>query len=92
VQLNTQPTWTSPGRGLAAFSSDGHFLDGNNNKGPQFPLQSWVKVRIAYEVSDSSTVRLTYWLNDQYFDSIEVPATSYESQLAYLALISITST
>ncbi len=88
VQLNTQPTWTSPVRTLATFSSDGHFLDGNNNTGPQFPLQTWVKVRIAYERPSSSTVRLTYWLNDQYFDTIEAPSNSYESQLAYLSLSS----
>jgi RHS repeat-associated protein len=88
VGLNTQPTWTSPARSLATFSSDGHFLDGNNTQGPQFPLQTWVKVRIAYEMPNSSTVRLTYWLNDQYLESINVSANSYEAQLAYLSLVS----
>jgi len=86
AELKTSSDWTSGGRTIAVFDSSGNFDDANGSQGPNFPLNTWVKVRILYEMPNASTVRLTYWLNDQYYESILVPANSFDSQLAYLSL------
>lgn len=47
----------------------------------------WYKVRIRYEMADPRMVQLSYWINDQFRGRQALPAQSFESSLAYVALV-----
>jgi hypothetical protein len=86
VGLNTGPSWTYPERILATFGANGDFLTNwpTVTKGPAFPLLTWVKVQITYEFLSAKRVRIRYWLNGQFYKSVTLAPTSFESQLAWL--------
>ena len=86
LQIATAPSWTSGLRDIAFFDANGNFHTKLGSSGPHFPLSTWVKVRITYERPNANTVRIGYWLNDQFYKSVTVAAESYESQLTWLAL------
>jgi len=88
--LSTGPSWTYPNRFLGLFAANGDFLSNWPNvlTGPKFPLLSWVKVQMTYQVLNAKHVRIRYWLNGQYYKSATVAADSYEAQLAWLTLAS----
>jgi len=86
VELGTSPSWTTPSRDLAYFDASGAFT--TDSAGPTYPLLTWVKVRITYELPDANTVRIGYWLNDQFYKSITSTPSASEGQLAWVALAS----
>ena len=86
LQIATAATWTSGLRDLAFFDANGDFLTKVGGSGPRYPLLTWVKVRVTYERPNADTVRIGYWLNDQFYKSVNVTAETYEDQLAWLAL------
>ena len=88
VGLNTGPSWTYPARYFGAFGANGDFLIPPATTGPAFPLLTWVKVQITYELPDPTHVRIGYWLNGQFYKSVTTTQTSYEGQLAWLTLAS----
>jgi hypothetical protein len=88
VGLNTGPSWTTSNRTLGDFNANGNFLIPPATTGPAFPLLSWIKVRVTYELPDSTHVRIGYWLNDQFYQSVTTTQNSYEGQLAWLSISS----
>jgi hypothetical protein len=90
VGLNTGPSWTTPGRLLSTFGANGDFLTDwpSVSVGPAFPLLTWVKVQITYEFLNANTVRIGYWLNDQFYKSVLSTPSASEGQFAWLSLAS----
>jgi uncharacterized repeat protein (TIGR01451 family) len=82
--LNTGPSWTTPNRQLVTFDANGAFDTGS--PGPVYALLTWVKVRVTYETPDANTVRIGYWINDQFYQSVTSTPSSYEGQLTWLGL------
>jgi hypothetical protein len=93
VQLNTGPSWTTPGRGLIYFNNKGEIRTGFAPPesveqillGTYLP-EVWYKIRVRYEILDTQTVQLSYWINDQFRGRQALPAKSFESNLAYLGI------
>lgn len=100
VSLNTEPSWTTPGRGFIAFDVDdrtgariirGNFEGNDPVGGPDlgvFESGRWYDVRIRYEwvTPDRDSVRISYWIDDAFMGSYGFPALPYESELSYLSL------
>lgn len=53
-----------------SFNANGNFVLPNNSTGPKFPLLTWVKVDVSYELPDSTHVRLNYFLNGQFYQTL----------------------
>jgi hypothetical protein len=86
LALFTAPTWTSSGRGVISFDSDGKIRDLISGAvvGTYSPGQ-WVKAKVTYEVLDAATVRFRYWIDDVLKGSVALPSFPYEYELAYLS-------
>jgi choice-of-anchor C domain-containing protein len=90
--LHTGASWTAPLRALIIFDGEGRIrgaLDGSNGAAGislgTYLSDQWYKVKIVYERIGASSVRLSYWINDQFKASDLAPAFSYESQLVYVS-------
>lgn len=93
MALGTSPSWTTPQRFLAGFDADGAFFtDWPSISGPDFPLLTWINVRITYEFLNAKTVRIGYWFNGKLYKWIKYTPTEYEDQLAWLGLASAEGT
>jgi hypothetical protein len=87
VELNTSPSWTTSQRMLAEFGPTGDFLTPPLfNKGPGYPLLTWVNVQITYELTDANHVKMSYYLNGKLEKTVTTTQYSYEGQLAWLGL------
>jgi RHS repeat-associated protein len=81
----------SSNRNLIHFDNDGTvrssaegIINGGLSLGTYEPLK-WQKVRISYDLWDSSTVRLSYWVDDNFKGSVYQAIQSYENQLAFIS-------
>jgi hypothetical protein len=90
--LHTGASWTTSLRVLIRFDGTGKIsgaLDGSKGSAGialgTYVSNQWYKVKIGNEQLDASSVRLSYWIDDQFKGSDVAPAFSYESQLAYLS-------
>lgn len=90
VALQTGPSWTYPDRLLSTFAANGDFLTDypSVTTGPEYPLLSWINIRITYELPNAKHVRIGYYLNGKLYKSVTTTQESYESQLAWLTLAS----
>lgn len=90
VAIYTQATWTSPGRSLITFLPDGGIQTGGVASAivGTYNSNQWVKVRIGYQRPSSSLVTVSYWINDIFKGTFSDSATTDESSLAYLSLVS----
>lgn len=96
VELNTGPSWTTPGRGLIGFGEDGlihgpALPGGGELSGPvlgQFTAGTWYDVQIAYRAVNPSTISLSYWVNGRFDGTLSVASAPYEGNLSYLGLVS----
>jgi len=92
IALYTGASWTTGGRKIISFDGDGQIRGSSSpSNSPSgsvlgtYATGEWIKTKITYERLDASTVRLSYWINDQLKKTEVLAALSYESQLAYLS-------
>jgi hypothetical protein len=92
MMLHTGPSWTYPLRKLISFDGDGKirgsYSASNGFVGSvlgDYAVGQWIRVKLTYEKPDAATVRLNYWINDQFKLSETLTAFSHETQLAYLS-------
>src|SRR5437867_767027 len=92
IALYTGASWTTGGRKIISFDGDGQIRGSSSpSNSPSgsvlgtYATGEWIKTKITYERLDASTVRLSYWINDQLKKTEVLAAVSYESQLSYLS-------
>jgi Putative binding domain, N-terminal len=97
--LHTGPSWTNPSRKLISFDGDGKirgsFGASNGFVGSvlgDYAVGQWIRVKLTYERPAAGTVRLNYWINDQFKLSETLAAFGHESQLAYLSPTAVEGT
>jgi pimeloyl-ACP methyl ester carboxylesterase len=101
VDLYTRPSWSASGRMLIGFAGDGSIRGASNAASDiteatrkltsttflgNYSTNGWTTVRFSYERPDSTKIRVGYWINEIFQTSEELPALSYEGDLAYLSL------
>lgn len=100
LELSTEPRWEGDHRGLISFDYEdgvagiyGGDWEVEAYDSPQaylgdFELETWYHVKVRYELLNSQSVRLTYWVNDMNtpVGQQELPSRSFEGNLAYLGL------
>jgi len=95
LALFTGPSWTTSPRTLMISSADGRVLGAPavQSDWPQarvlgpYASNEWMNWRVGYERSDESTIKVSYWINDEYKGADFLPSYSYEDQLGYLSLM-----
>lgn len=81
--LTTACSWmTGQGVGIVNYSYDGTIGSRIGDLGT-YEYDTWHRVRMAYERLDDSSVRLSYWIDDDFKRSHTVSAASYEDDLLY---------
>jgi len=85
LALFTAPTWTSSGRGVISFDSDGKIREAGGAVVGTYSPGRWIKTKVTYEVLDAATVRLRFWIDDVLKGSVALPSFPYEYELAYLS-------
>ena len=93
--LNTGPTWTTPGRSLILFGQDGNIHAGQTGVGElsgpilgQFTAGTWYDVQVEYIIESLRTVSLSYWINGSFDGTYKYAALANESSLSYAGLVS----
>jgi len=86
IELNTNPSWTSPRRLLLSFRGNGYIYSGADTSLVAYQTATWYKVKIQYEYPVSGQVRLTYWINDNQIAQENLSPISEEASLSYLSL------
>ena len=93
IEIATGQDWMYPDRGLIAFTEDGQILGGDWEIGSPpgmflgtYTKEVWYKVNIHYEVLNSSTVRLTYSINNGPQATLDAPIKGHEAQLTQIGL------
>lgn len=85
IQMHSAATWTSSNRGVWLLDPDGFIKSFAGLALGKYSTQGWTKVRYSYEVVNTSTVKLSYWVNEVFAGSENLPATAAERQLAYVS-------
>jgi hypothetical protein len=87
LDLHVQPYWSSGARSLIAFHKDGHVYGPGGQDLGIYQTLTWYKVKVKYEYPVAGQVLLTYWINDVQAGQESFAPASYESGLAYIALV-----
>lgn len=101
LQLSTGPAWDAGHRGLLSFREEGpagspeYSIYGGSWETDEpadaifldsFDVATWYKVTVKYELINSNTAHLTYWVNGELKGEQDVPLRDFEGSLAYLGL------
>jgi len=95
VELTTGPDWTTDGRWLFFFGTEGNIRTTlSADPGPaeglilgSYELGKWYEIEVSYRRS-SDTVTLTYHINGERVGTIELPKSAQEEDLQYVGLYS----
>lgn len=78
-------SWTNPGRGFILFKEDGYiYLAGE--KSDKYTPNVWYKVKIKYEKSSTTEIKLSFWINDDFKGDFTQPTISEENLLTNLEI------
>jgi len=79
--------WGNPGRGFVSFNVNGDIVSSGGSVLQTYTTLTWYKVRIRYEKTTNTQVRLSYWINDVYKGAEELTAYAEEDQMTNLQLV-----
>ncbi|NOQ28161.1 MAG: hypothetical protein GQ564_22595 [Bacteroidales bacterium] len=75
IGLRKGTSWSNPARRLLLFGGDGKIYGGSSTSLGTYNTNTWYLVKIKYEKTADSQIKLSYWINNDYlgeetFDSI----------------------
>ncbi|MBN2818029.1 MAG: hypothetical protein JXP36_03635 [Bacteroidales bacterium] len=75
IGLRKGTSWSNPARRLLLFGGDGNIYGGSNSSLATYKTNTWYLVKIKYQKTTGSQIKLNYWINNDYlgeetFDSI----------------------
>lgn len=87
VGLNQGTSWTNPiQRCFILFDSYGKVLGGGGKELRSYDKNTWYSVRVRYEITSASEIKLSYWIDNVYFGSESCNALSEENLMNYLEI------
>lgn len=87
IGLNQSTTWTNSNqRYLVKFNSDGTIQGAGGMDLGSYTSNTWYLVKIRYEVESSSTIKVSYWLNNNNLGSESTTVSGDPGMLSYLEL------
>jgi DNA-directed RNA polymerase subunit RPC12/RpoP len=84
--LRIGTSWTNPGRLFVFFRENGEIQTGGGMVLGDYDPGSWYTVKVKYELPDSDTVRISYWINDEYKGQEDSDAIDEEANLKYFVM------
>ena len=92
ITLKTCPDWTCSGRKFIKFCGDGKIVGGGGLELGTYFSETWYEVRIKYEIIAGTTVRLSYWINDEFKGQENLSKYPWEGDLSYLGITALEGT
>jgi hypothetical protein len=87
VGLNKGTSWTNPTqRYLILFDSYGKILGGGGTELRLYNNDTWYLTRVRYEITSTSEIKLSYWIDNVYLGSESISAINDENLLSYLEI------
>lgn len=85
--LRQGTSWNNSSRSLIRFKGDGTIISGGEGVLlGTFNTEEWYLIKVRYEKLSSSTIKLSYWINNTYKGSETIATISDENQLTNLEL------
>jgi hypothetical protein len=87
IGLRQGTSWSNPGRTLVQFKGDGTIRSsGGTVSLGTYSTLSWYIVKVRYERTSPTTVKISYWINGTYKGDENLSAINEEDQLTNLQL------